>query len=285
MTDIDLNGLKKTVKAFVIDMDGTVLHTGAFLSETAVSVFKECTGRGYKVIIATGRSLSAAESYRAKLELCGPMIYYNGAEVVDMPSRRVLHTEFLDKETALYCTELAREYEVHFHIFFTTGDDPAIEMLAAEKPSEAAELYADRTGLNFLYTDISERIRHDDSICIKALYIAEPDVLEVLRAKIQAKFAGKVNIAKSAPTFLEIMNRNASKGRALEFVLKELRLIPEEAIAFGDEENDISMLKTAGFSCAPLNAGPDVKKAAHYITGSCDEDGVPLFIKEHFLTY
>jgi len=290
MANIDLKKLKSTVKVIVIDLDGTVLHPGAtmkdrsYLTEDAVSVFKECTAKGYKTLIATGRNRQSAEPYRAQMDLRGPMIYYNGAELVDMPSINLIHTAFLDKETALFCTKLAREYNIHFHIFFASAKDPTLELLVSEKHSQAAEFYSDRTGLNFVYTDIMEKIKEPDSICVKALYIAEdPDLLETLRGLIREKFNDKINIAKSASQFLEVMNRNASKGLALEAALKNLNVKPEEVIAFGDEENDLSMLNLAGFSCATDNATPAVKAAVQRVVPSCEEDGVPGFIREYLL--
>ena len=38
------------------------------------------------------------------------------------------------------------------------------------------------------------------------------------------------------------------------------------SVSAGDENNDISMIKSAGIGCAVANARPEVKAAADYVT-------------------
>ena len=45
-------------------------------------------------------------------------------------------------------------------------------------------------------------------------------------------------------------------------------------MAFGDGENDISMLEFAGIGVAMGNAGDEVKAIADYVTDSVDDDGI-----------
>ena len=52
-------------------------------------------------------------------------------------------------------------------------------------------------------------------------------------------------------------------------------------MAFGDGENDITMLDLVGTGIAMGNADEEVKKHADYVTTSVDEDGILLALK-HF---
>ncbi|MDR1904446.1 MAG: HAD hydrolase family protein, partial [Treponema sp.] len=65
--------------------------------------------------------------------------------------------------------------------------------------------------------------------------------------------------------------------------LNYLGLKPEESLAFGDEENDISMLNFAGFSAAPANALQTVREAARFHIPSNGDDGVAAFLEEHLV--
>ena len=47
-----------------------------------------------------------------------------------------------------------------------------------------------------------------------------------------------------------------------------------QTVAFGDDVNDVSMLRAAGIGVAMGNASPEALQAADRITGTCDEDGV-----------
>ena len=48
----------------------------------------------------------------------------------------------------------------------------------------------------------------------------------------------------------------------------------ENALAFGDGQNDLSMFKSVGYAIAMENASDEVKKYANFITKSNIEDGV-----------
>ena len=64
-------------------------------------------------------------------------------------------------------------------------------------------------------------------------------------------------------------------------ILARYGLTAEEAIAFGDSENDLEMLRAAGIGVAMGNGTPEALEAADYVTGDCDDDGL-LHALEHF---
>ncbi|MDR2865189.1 MAG: Cof-type HAD-IIB family hydrolase [Spirochaetaceae bacterium] len=273
-----------TIKAIAIDLDGTVLLPSAILSDKTLSVFKKCMEQGLQIIIATGRSVQAAEPYRAALETTGSMVYYNGAEIVRMPENKIIHHLFLSRELTLACALIARRRRVHFHVFFADEDDPEIEVLMAENPSEASNLYQKRTGLDFQYGNIDDLLQKNDTqSCIKGLFIAQAQELEEIRTELYGKFKNEINIVKSAENFLEILNKKASKGAGLCFVMEERNLEASQIIAFGDEENDLSLFTAAGFSCAPGNARDTVKAAADLVIGANTENGVAEFLETYYL--
>ena len=51
-------------------------------------------------------------------------------------------------------------------------------------------------------------------------------------------------------------------------------------MCFGDEHNDLSMLKLAGIGVAMANAAPEVRAEADYVTLSNEEDGVAAAIEK-----
>ncbi|GMO19173.1 MAG: Cof-type HAD-IIB family hydrolase [Spirochaetaceae bacterium] len=279
-----MNFNPKKISLIVTDLDGTLLLPDSTLGKKTVSVIKACKKRSLKIMLATGRSLLSAEDYRKELELEGPMIYYNGAELVDMPSGRCLSLNTLPNEVAIFCTQLAREYNIHFHVYWTDKKNVTEEILFSESPSASSEIYTDRTGLHFNYGDLIDKLNaenHPD--CIKGLFIAQETLLEELRSKILSRFGSAINIVKSASTFLEVLNSGASKGAALQQSLSFFNISREAVLAFGDEENDITMLQTAGYAVAPSNAIEPVKKTANHIIGHHGEEALAAFLEEHFL--
>ena len=73
----------------------------------------------------------------------------------------------------------------------------------------------------------------------------------------------------SNPMYMEIFPSYAGKGPAVTKLLSLLDLKRENSFAAGDEENDISMLKSAGCGIVPANARAEVKASADLV---CERD-------------
>ncbi len=78
-------------------------------------------------------------------------------------------------------------------------------------------------------------------------------------------------VALAGERWIDITIPGASKGAALERIQNTLGISPEETAAFGDNGNDISMLKRAAESYAVANARDEVKAVAkHVLTDTSD---------------
>ena len=273
----------KNIRAVVLDMDGTALAPGGVLSERTIKAVQACRKRGLEIIIATGRAIESAEPFRAAFGANGPMIYFNGAVVAKMPEEKILKSTLLDKEAAAFCLDLAREMGVYYQVFFPgSKEDPRITFMA-ELDGPGRDMYYKHTGLIAELGNLKEALsRPGLPGCIKSMYLAEPEVLAVLRPKLDEHLGKSVYIAQTLRTFLEIMDAKVSKGQGLRLAMEHLSLRSEEVIAFGDEENDLPMFDVAGFSAAPSNAKDKVKAAADLVIGSNAEDGVAAFLEEFF---
>ena len=52
-----------SVKAIIVDLDRTLLHTDKTLSAHTIKILKECKRCGIKIMVATARPLRAAKQY------------------------------------------------------------------------------------------------------------------------------------------------------------------------------------------------------------------------------
>jgi Cof subfamily protein (haloacid dehalogenase superfamily) len=275
----------KTIRALALDLDGTILAPGAVLRDRTIRAVKLCGQRGIRIILATGRAIEASEPFRLSLGAEGPMIYFNGAVVADMPENKILALTLLDKKAAGFCVDLSRDMGVYFQAYLTgSGEESRISLLA-ERESPEREMYHKHTGILAELENLKETLRRPElQGCVKTMFLAEPEVLAEIRRKLDEHFAGSVYIAKTHASFLEVMNANVSKGKALQFVMERCSLKREEVIAFGDEESDLPMLTAAGFSVAPFNALDSVKAKVDLVIGSNAENGVAVFLEEFFGT-
>ena len=81
---------------------------------------------------------------------------------------------------------------------------------------------------------------------------------------------------------LDIVKKGVSKGAALLKYGEMLGIKPEDIIAFGDSENDVSMIKAVGGGYAIGNAAQCVKDVAKYIADTNDNCGVAKVLDKKF---
>ena len=78
-------------------------------------------------------------------------------------------------------------------------------------------------------------------------------------------------------------SENATKECAIQLLAEKLDISLDKIIAFGDDFNDIEMLKICGMGIAMENAIKQVKEAADYITKSNNDDGVAWYLEKFYL--
>lgn len=92
-------------------------------------------------------------------------------------------------------------------------------------------------------------------------------------------YRNKLKYSLSGDTWLDVMNLEVNKGNAIKLLQESLEITPEETMAFGDQLNDIEMMKQAYYSYAVGNAREETKEAARYITDTNENDGVLKVLK------
>ena len=102
-----------------------------------------------------------------------------------------------------------------------------------------------------------------------------------MKEELEKSFEG-VYFVFSQPTYLEILNEGVNKGGAVRELLKQYGISADEAMAFGDQWNDLEMLKTVKYGYLMGNATDELKKEfpKDRITLTNDEDGIYEVIKE-----
>lgn len=79
---------------------------------------------------------------------------------------------------------------------------------------------------------------------------------------------------------VDVLDKDASKARAIRAVLQKLNISAAEAAAFGDGLNDIQMFELVGTSIAMGNAHPALKTLATHIAPRHDEDGIWQMVRQ-----
>jgi len=283
----------KKIKALALDLDGTTLLPDNTLGEQTRICLKKLIYGGMQIILATGRAIESSEKYRSAIGAQGPMVFFNGAEIADVPSGKILQADLIGMDVVDYGIDIAHSMGIHYQIYLPAGISPENgkedakikwETLLIEKPCAESELYHNHTGIIPVVKDLKSIIAMPDfKGCIKGMFIADPSLHDEIRQRMKERFGGQINVIRSFPTFLEVLNAGVSKGEGLKAAMRYRGLKPEEVIAFGDEENDLSMFEAAGFSGAPENARENIREKADFIYGSIDEEGLAVYLETTFM--
>ena len=97
--------------------------------------------------------------------------------------------------------------------------------------------------------------------------------------KLNSSYSGELNVMAAGTHWVDLVAKSVDKGAALGTVQERFGISMQETIAFGDNGNDIGMLKLAGHSYAVENARDEVKEAADEVIGPMREDAVLNILK------
>jgi hydroxymethylpyrimidine pyrophosphatase-like HAD family hydrolase len=124
--------------------------------------------------------------------------------------------------------------------------------------------------------DLVESIRHPIT---KILAAGEPPLPSDLAPAARERFAGTAEVTISHPRFLEFTAPGVSKGRAIRWLARRLKIPLGAALAIGDQWNDVEMLAEVGHGAAMPTAPAEVQAAARYIAPPLAEEGVARMIE------
>ena len=281
------------IKCIATDMDGTLLNSVQQISRENKEAILKAQAQGVEVVVATGRSYQEATYVLAEAGLTCPVICVNGAEVRSKEGD-VLSATPIEKHLARDVAARLTANDVYFEVYtnqgaFTVDPDKAVSILvdiitSANPEVNRAEITEAagariRDGLIHTIEDYELLFADEDYQIYKLLAFSFDK--EKLEAANQALTGlTELAVASSGHENLEITNRGAQKGIALEAFVTAKGIDLAETMAIGDNYNDVSMLKKAGRSVAMGNAGYEIKSLCDVITDTNEESGVAKAILE-----
>lgn len=275
-----------TIKAIVLDIDGTLLNTGKIISEKTKQALIAAQEEGIKVILASGRPTTGMLELAEQLEMTkyeGFLVSYNGARVTDCLTKEVLFNQAMSIETGQAILEHLKNFDVIPMIDkedYLYVNDVYSGML--DLPDGAFNIieYEARGG-NFKLSEIDDLAAFATFPINKILIAAQPEYLQKIAPALHAPFDEIVTAAFSAPFYFEFTDKGIDKAKALNTVFPEMGIHSENIIAFGDGHNDRSIIEYAGIGIAMGNAVDALKEIADDVTLSCDEDGIAAGLEKY----
>lgn len=251
-------------KILFLDLDGTLLNDKKEVTPDNRAALERARGLGCRIAISTGRALPGAMGLVRALGLTGEGCYVsasNGGVLYDCGADKVLARRFLSVEDAEKLLAYAREKHLHAQTYDGQG-------VVVERPFDEplVEEYCHINAMPWRQVDsLAEGL---DEPPVKVLLVGPADRAALAEAKawMGEHMPGRVESFYSSPVFLDIMPAGVNKGYAVRELCRHLDIPVELSVAAGDEANDIPMLEAAGVGAAMVNAAPEVKAAADYVT-------------------
>ncbi len=101
---------------------------------------------------------------------------------------------------------------------------------------------------------------------------------DVVRLLEESGYSDRVEVVDTGFAY-HIKTRTASKGLGVEVACERMGIDPEDVVAIGDGDNDVSMLETAGKGVVPANATPAAKSAADTVLDGEDGEAVAEYLR------
>lgn len=252
----------KGAKILFIDLDETLLSDDKTISQKNRDAIHRALEAGNYVIVATGRPVESGRIVVKELGLTMPgcyMIAFNGAVLYDCAADRILYEKTIHIQYVYQLFDKAKKAGLYIQTYNKTD-------ILTEVHTKELDYYIDNTRMNYkLLSDVVLGIESEPN---KVLLIDLESKKSLV--KFQNENRGwterKLSSFFSCDKYLEYCPLGVSKGACIEYLCSFLNIPIENTVAVGDEENDISMIKSANIGIAVKNAVPRVKEAADYIT-------------------
>lgn len=255
----------------VCDMDGTLLDSNSRLSKGNKAALDRFVAGGGLFTVATGRMEKSVIQYLQDLPVNLPAIVYNGAAIYDFQNDQMLWQDNLVPgiiEPVKKVIERFPEIGVEFYhggmTYFTRENRYTFEHMLRER-----------------FEPVIVSVDEVPQPWSKIILAWDPNRLSEVEGflkRFQTPLSrvpnnpepngqtpnGQVPFGQvySEPQFLELLNRNVSKGSALKVMIEMLGLDKTYVISMGDNLNDLELIREANLGIAVENAHEALKEAA-----------------------
>lgn len=253
-------------KLVAVDCDRTLLDRYGNICDINKRVIANLKAKGVDFIIATGRNDILAREYAEELGLDAPIIGCNGGTVTDYSGAGLIYVNAINDAAVARVIDYFEAEGLLFKMLTTdacyTNDREAMRLGLSQIVKEYTHVL--KYELPYHFCESIKELRGIKNV-LKVVFI-DDDIEK--RLKVQADLQGidELNVHAAGFNCVDIIAKGSTKGEALKAYAEKKGIPREGIIAFGDGENDISMIEYAGLGVAMINGDEKLKKAADAVT-------------------
>lgn len=259
------------------DIDGTLLNKDRALSKNTIEQVKRVSNIPF-VLISSRMPNGMRHLQREFSNEKTPLVAYNGGLVLN--NNQVLHSTFIKNSVLAEIINQCTHTSIHLSLFH--ADEwyvPAMDYWAKREENNTKVTPVVKSNVEVLTTWNTEGKGAHKIMCM-----GDESEIDILYKSLEKNFSNEILLYRSKETYIEISHKDISKKTAIDVLLKHCypTLSMDNVVAFGDNYNDIEMLKVVGLGVAVGNANYEVLKVADAVTDTNKNDGVAKAIKEYF---
>lgn len=259
------------------DYDGTIAHSDGKMSQRAKNAIKEYVKRGGKFVFCTGRLDGSVRVFSEQLGLDKvqpiSVVSLQGGVVIDN-NHNLLRRASLDWEKAYKIIKAFEDSDVYVHCY-----DSEHVLVKEIHPINLEYKKLCDVDLKIV-GKLSEYIKNNKFNPVKILAVIGQDEVEKYFALIDSLKIDGLTRFMASRHFLECVPSSSGKEVGMKMVADYYNIPKEKVMAFGDNGNDVEMIRNAGFGVAVANSRIEAKSVADYVCESNDDDGVAITIEK-----
>lgn len=265
-------------KAVFIDMDGTLLRKDHTVSDNTKKVIQHLLNIGVVVVPISARPLHGIlPIIKEVLPDSMPVVSLNGSYIFH--NKEIIYQANIALPEVISIHHELQPYDVSVMYYSQMEWFAAVDSTLIKKEQKITDVKIKIQP----FSQIADRWEANNNGPNKILIAGDKQLIAEIENKLLGLHGHELNIYKSQPAYLEVMNQQASKAKAIEFLLHKYGIEQSEIIAIGDNFNDQGMIEFAGTGVAMGNAPDEIKMIADYVTDTNNNDGVAKALNHFFL--
>lgn len=271
------------IRLLAVDIDGTLLNPQFQISPADLAAMRRARHDGVEVMLVTGRRHSFALPIARQLGFDSWLISSNGA-ITRSLAGETFHRDMLPAEICRKLCVAMREFRGNTVLTFDREAKGALVLEHLAELNDSIQRWLEK---NLQFIDFVIPIE-DSLTCdpVQAMFCGPVArmrrALEVLTASGLENDITVLRTEYPARDLLmiDVINRECSKGHAVERWANHRGIPRREVMAIGDNYNDVEMLAFAGVAFIMDNAAEDMRREGWRVTRSNAENGVAAAIEE-----
>ncbi len=260
------------IRLIATDVDGTLVKDSSReVGDEVIEAIRQLTDRGIYFAIASGRQYGSIRRMFERAQRNLLFIAENGAHIIKDGQTYAL-TKMKREYVEGIMTDLRTLYPKECHVVASTSKGCFLESEDENFIRLISESYRNDVTL-------TKDILAEDAEFVKLAVYHRESIREIGESFLIPKWKDKVKTCMAGEEWVDFMDFSVDKGNALKVLQEGLGIAPEETMAFGDNENDLGLLRAAGESYAVANALSVVKEAAKHQCPPYWEKGVYQVLK------